>query len=96
MSDTLRDGMMAQSEFAMNVRTQIKLDPAVQRQAQAKAAELGISPGSVGNLFGEFTCHHLAKRSYSADWDDAWRRYVETSEEILARWRAASQAAVRW
>src|SRR5581483_2118600 len=27
----------------MNARTQIKLDPAVQRQAQAKAAELGIS-----------------------------------------------------
>ena len=27
----------------MNARTQIKLDPEVQRQAQAKAAELGIS-----------------------------------------------------
>jgi hypothetical protein len=27
----------------MNARTQIKLDPEMQRQAQAKAAELGIS-----------------------------------------------------
>jgi hypothetical protein len=62
------------------------------RRQREIAAELGIPPGSVGNLFHEFTCHYLATGAYSADWDEAWRKYVATSEEIHARWRATSRA----
>ena len=60
------------------------------------AAEEGISPERIQNLFEAFTCFHLAQRTYSTDWTVSWRnwliRQIEIDDKLEAMnraWRAA-------
>jgi len=46
---------------------------------------LGFSPAEIDRSFGKFRGHHIAKGSRFADWDQAFRNWLDKDAEYLGR-----------
>jgi hypothetical protein len=76
------DGVAIVGDDRQRFKTRFSTSMRLSKEAREYALAVGFEPAKVDDMFEGFMLWNIAMRSYSLDWDEVWRNWVDREVDI--------------